>query len=117
MPDLATVIWVAVAGGLASVLRLSFSRWQGWLPWGVLLANTVASFLLGIWFTGQGWGQPVALIGVCGGLSTFSSVVAASGEYLRNKQWAKASIYAGLSLLIPFTALTAGLIVAPLLLN
>lgn len=117
MFDLPTVLAVVTAGGLASVLRLAFSRWHGWLPWGILLANTIASFLLGIWLDGQGWGQPVAIAGFCGGLSTFSSVVAASGEYIRAKNWLKATVYTGLSLAIPFTALSIGVIIAPQLLN
>ena len=117
MLDLGTVLAIAVAGGLASVLRLAFSRWHGALPWGILLANSLASLLLGLWLHGQGWGQPVAIAGLCGGLSTFSSVVAASGEYLRGKQWGKALANTALSLVLPFTALLLGVFVEPLLLN
>jgi CrcB protein len=115
--DLPTVLAIAVAGGGASVLRLVFSRWHGELPWGILLANSLASLLLGLWLEGQGWGQPVAMAGFCGGLSTFSSVVAASGEYLRAGQRARAVANTVLSLAVPFTALLLGVLVGPYLLN
>ena len=108
---------IGLAGGLASVLRLVLSRWHGWLPWGILLANTLASLALGLWLDGQGWGQPVAIAGFCGGLSTFSSVVAASGEYIRAGEWLKGLLYTALSFAVPFTALTLGVFVGPQLLN
>ena len=117
MSDFVLVLGVAVVGGFASVLRLALSKWHGWLPWGILLANSLAALALGLWLSGQGWGQPIAIAGFCGGLSTFSSVVAASGEYLRARQWLQASLYTVLSFAIPFTALTLGAFVGPLLLN
>lgn len=117
MFDLPTILAICAAGGAASVLRLTFSRWHGALPWGILLANCIASLLLGIWLHGQGWGQPVAMIGFCGGLSTFSSVVAASGEYLRSGERLKAVANTALNLTVPFTSLLLGIVVGAGLLN
>lgn len=117
MSDFALVLAVALAGGLASVLRLTLSKWHGWLPWGILLANSAASLGLGLVLHLAQAGQPIVVAGICGGLSTFSSVVAASGEYLRGRLWLKAALYTALSFAIPFTALTLGAFVGPLLLN
>ena len=117
MSDLVLVLAVALAGGLASVLRLTLSRWHGWLPWGILLSNTLASLVLGFVLGVAGNQQPIVVAGICGGLSTFSSVVAASGEYLRNRLWLKAALYTGLSFAIPFTVLAMGAFVGPRLLN
>jgi fluoride ion exporter CrcB/FEX len=115
--DLPLLLGVAVAGGLASVFRLVLSKWHGYLPWGILLANSVASFALAFWFDSQGNWQVIAAAGICGGLSTFSSVVAASGEYLRGKQWTRALIYTSVSFALPFTAFLLGGIVGAQLLN
>lgn len=117
MSDLPLLLGVAVAGGAASVLRLALAKWQGYLPWGILLANVLASFALGLWIDSQAPSQSILTAGICGGLSTFSSVVAASGEYLRGKQWVRALIYTGLSFALPFTAFLLGGFVGAQLLN
>ncbi|MFM6962883.1 MAG: fluoride efflux transporter FluC [Micrococcales bacterium] len=117
MPDISTILAIAAAGGLASVIRLALSRWHSRLPWGILLANIVASGLLGFWLHGDGMAKQVLIVGFCGGLSTFSSVVAASGEYIRAKETVKAVAYAVASLVLPLVALSLGVVVASGLLN
>ena len=116
---------IAIIGGGASVLRLVLSKWQGLLPWGVLLANTIAVFIVGVVhrndlhygnYSGVG-PTDLTLVAVCGGLSTFSSVVAAIAEYWRFKAWGKGFGYLALSLVIPFTAVLAGDALGRLLLN
>ncbi len=126
MFEWSTLALVAVVGGGASVLRLVFSKWQGLLPWGVLLANTIAAFIVGVvqrnaHAAGYGFGAvgplDITLVALCGGLSTFSSVAAAIAEYWRFKAWRKGFAYLALSLVIPFTAVLAGAAVGRLLLN
>ena len=76
---------VFVGGGLGSVLRYALGRWLlMWLPpiafpLGVLAVNVLASLVLGGlagWATGRAGAEPTRLlvgVGLCGGLSTFSS--------------------------------------------
>ena len=73
--------WVLLAagalGGLGAVMRALLSPWRGLLPWGVLLANTLAAIGIGA-AVGIGLeGAPLLLVagGLAGGLSTFSGVV------------------------------------------
>ena len=62
------ILGIFVAGGLGSVLRVLLSKFNGFWPWGILLANAVASF-----FASENrksfWGS-----GFAGGLTTMSAV-------------------------------------------
>lgn len=72
-----SVLLVALGGALGSVLRYALAqRYDGRSHPGTLVANTVASLLLGAC---AGWaltGSLLALVGtgVCGGLSTYSAL-------------------------------------------
>jgi CrcB protein len=76
---------VAVAGGIGAVIRLFAGRIQGILPWGILIANVSASFVVG--FAQQ---TPVLVVGIivisglAGGLSTFSTWAAQTTDLLRS---------------------------------
>ncbi len=75
---------IFLGGGLGSVLRYALGRWLPvWLPAtafpaGVLVANVLASLVLGGltgWATGRASAEPARWllgVGLCGGLSTFS---------------------------------------------
>lgn len=71
-----TVLWVALGGGIGAACRYVLGRLlDGSFHWGTLLANSAASLLLGLCV---GWsvdGPTFALLGVgiCGGMSTYSS--------------------------------------------
>jgi fluoride exporter len=74
---------VSVLGGAGSVARHLMGSWQGFLPWGILLANSLASVIAGL-AIGTGVYEVGLVIGLAGGLSTFSTFAAQSYEL-----WAK----------------------------
>ena len=117
MNSLVLALGVALFGGFASVLRLALSRWNGWLPWGILFANTVASLIAGFELIGSQSVNPLVVAGICGGLSTFSTFAGQTVEFFRAKRVVKAVINIAANLLLPFTAALAPLALASALLN
>ncbi|MEY4320669.1 MAG: hypothetical protein RLZZ471_610 [Actinomycetota bacterium] len=111
MLDPVLILLIALAGGLGSVVRLVFSGWRGKMPWGVLMANIVAGLVLGFIqvFTHWGLNNPlligVIFLGFCGGLSTFSSVAADTGNYWRDREFLKAWANLIANLTLPVVAL------------
>ena len=45
-------VLVAIVGGFGAVVRFWLSSWQGKLPWGILLANAIGSFIAGLAISG-----------------------------------------------------------------
>jgi CrcB protein len=117
MRMLLTGLGVAAFGGFASVIRLGLARWSGWLPWGILFANTAASFLAGIELLAESAPSPLIIAGICGGLSTFSTFAGNTVELARAKQYLRAVINMVANLVLPFTAAMAPLALAGALLN
>ena len=76
---------VAVLGGLGSALRFVLSRWQGTLPWGILMANILAATVAttAYFAFGQSYVSLVLVAGFAGGLSTFSAVSAQTFDYFK----------------------------------
>ena len=110
MSTLWFLLIVAGLGGLGSVLRFALSRITGVLPWGILIANTAASLIAGLFLAGASPAVPYALlaVGFAGGLSTFSSWAAQTGTYWQAKQYRKATYTAALNLILPMMAVIAG---------
>lgn len=108
---------VAGLGGVGTVLRFWLSRWSGWLPHGILLANSVASFVAGMLLMQPGPVPAILVIGLCGGLSTFSSFAAATVEFWRSGKRALAFVNTALNLVIPSTAAWLGVLLAGILLK
>jgi fluoride ion exporter CrcB/FEX len=108
----------SLAGGLGSVVRLFLSRWDSTLPWGILLANSAASFF-GAYFslTASPLFASIMVSGVMGGLSTFSSWAAATGEFWKRKQRGRAFGNGLLNLVIPMLSAMLGVTVVALLVN
>lgn len=111
MFDPGVLVIVALAGGLGSAMRLILSFWRGRMPWGVLLANIIAGLIIGFMqvFTQWNIGNPVLgtvlLLGLCGGLSTFSAVAADTGDYWRDRAYTKAISNLAANLTLPVVAL------------
>mgnify|MGYP000488146488 CR=1 FL=1 len=87
--DITNALAIAIAGGLGSVVRLVLARWIGKLPWGILVANVLASFIMGVGlgiFSFNSVLAQIVSVGLCGGLSTFSTFSAQTVEYFKAKQ-------------------------------
>ena len=100
---------VALAGGLGAVIRLFVGRWRGRLPWGILLANTLAGLILAFLQMislqiDDRFLFAVVFVGLCGGLSTYSSVAADTGNYLKDRAYGKAVANLAANLGIPLVA-------------
>ena len=117
MSTLLTALGVAMFGGVASVFRMGLSRWSGWLPWGILFANTSASFLVGLETIATPSQSPLIIAGICGGLSTFSSFAAHTVEFFRAGQVLRGLINIVANLVLPFAAALAPIAIAAALLN
>jgi CrcB protein len=103
-------VLVAIAGGFGSVVRFWLSHWQGKLPWGILLANAIGSFIAGLAVSGSidsAW----IVVGLAGGLSTFSTFAAQTHDLVAKRRLGAASLNVVLNLLIPAVSfLTASIL-------
>ena len=100
------------AGGLGSVLRVYLMRWQGALPFGLILTNTVAAGLVGYLLSGSDLPQGylfIAIVGFAGGLSTFAGVSKAAWEFWHNGRLVQMLLTLITNLLIPLLALMLAL--------
>jgi CrcB protein len=109
MELLITTAAVAVLGGVGSVLRYLASFWTGALPWGILLVNSIASFVVGLALS-SGENEIALVVGLAGGLSTFSTFAAQSFEYLQNQQRFRAIANFVLNLAVPALSLLTAVI-------
>ena len=113
---------IGVAGGIGAVLRHWLSnRPDAWMPWGTLAANTIATVIaasalvilelnagLPLLVSGDDWPPTLIgytlVVGLAGGMSTFSTVAGQVAELIRCKHWLRAVCYALASFAIPSTA-------------
>ncbi len=119
LATLGVALAIALAGGVGAVLRLFLSRWNGTLPWGILLANSLASLLSGflVWASPNAVVSAIVITGVMGGLSTFSSWAAATAEFWVAKQRLRMVLNWLYNLVIPMLCAMVGAAVGGLLLN
>lgn len=101
---MAELLVVAVMGGLGALLRGVLGKFNGFLPWGILIANTVATAVVGlVLFDAPQFGL-LLITGLAGGLSTFSTFVQQTWQLLRDgKRWA-AFTNVLLNVVLPSTA-------------
>ena len=103
-------VLVALAGGFGAVTRYGLSTWSGKLPWGILLANSLGSFIAGLAVAGSiesAW----LIAGLAGGLSTFSTFAAQTQDLFAKKQLGRALLNIVLNLLLPAVSfLTASIL-------
>lgn len=80
---------IGLAGGAGSVVRALLSKLDGWLPFGLFLANSLAAGLVAWLLLRPGLTLDlleIASIGFAGGLSTFSTAMKACFDfYLRGR--------------------------------
>ena len=104
MEILATALAVGVLGGVGSVLRHIAGFWSGALPWGILLVNSIGSFVVGLALASQAY-EIALVVGLAGGLSTVSTFAAQMFDYLKNEQRFKALANFALNLIVPALSL------------
>jgi CrcB protein len=101
-------ILIGAAGGTGSVIRALLARFDGWLPYGLFLANSLAAGLVGWLVVGStltaGY-LTVLTVGFAGGLSTFSTAMRASFDFYHRGRLVQSSITLVGNLFIPMVAL------------
>ena len=95
-----SLLIVALMGGLGSTIRFLIGSWQSFLPWGILLATSIASFVAGLAY-GNDLLELALLTGFAGGLSTFSTFAAQTFELWTNRSKGLALLNGALNLVLP----------------
>ena len=113
------ILLVAIGSGLGGVLRYLVPCWMGaakGFPWATLTVNVVGSRLIGILSGllarhGGSSAESIrcfAVVGFCGGFTTFSTFSNETFRLLENSQWLSAAGYAGLSVAAGVAAVFLG---------
>ena len=113
------ILLVAVGSGLGGVLRYLVPCWIGTakgFPWATLTVNVVGSLLIGLLSGllarhGGSSAESVrafAVVGFCGGFTTFSTFSNETFRLIENGQWLSAAGYVGLSVVAGLVAVCVG---------
>ena len=113
------IFLVAVGSGLGGVLRYLVPCWIGTtkdFPWATLTVNVVGSLLIGLLSGllarhGGSSAESIrafAVVGFCGGFTTFSTFSNETFRLIENSQWLSAAAYVSLSILAGLTAVFLG---------
>ena len=113
------ILLVAVGSGLGGVLRYLVPGWIGaakGFPWATLTVNVVGSLLIGLLsgLLARHGGSSAdsirafAVVGFCGGFTTFSTFSSETFRMLENNQWLPAAGYVGLSVAAGLVAVFIG---------
>lgn len=105
-PILLTLL-IAAAGGFGSVIRVYITRWEGPIPFGVILTNTLAAGLVGYIYGGHLTQDYllIASIGFAGGLSTFSGIAKAGFDFWHTGRLAQIFISLAANIVVPLLAM------------
>ena len=98
------VLVVAIAGGIGASIRHLLGSFKGYLPWGILVANTLATAVAAWAFLSQPQLGLVLVAGLAGGLSTFSTFVGQTWQLLAERKRLAAFLNILLNLVLPSTA-------------
>ena len=113
-----TVIWVALgsaAGGVCRYLVSHLLNAGGGFPWGTLTVNVVGSLAIGAlsgWLAHQSAQATAirlfAVVGFCGGFTTFSTFSNEAFRLLEQSQWGLFAGYVGASVVAGLAAVALG---------
>lgn len=119
---IASLLLVGVGGALGAMLRYGLTRYAhlrgqpNW-PWATFVVNVVGSFVLGMLVVTSTEATWLLLgVGVCGGLTTFSTFAADALLLVQAERRRSATYYVIGSALASMVSLTAGLMLASALL-
>ena len=113
------ILLVAIGSGLGGVLRYLVPCWMGaakGFPWATLTVNVVGSLLIGVLSGllarhGGSSAEAVrafAVVGFCGGFTTFSTFSNETLRLMENGPWLSAVAYVGLSVAAGLAAVFLG---------
>ena len=117
------ILLVAIGSGLGGVLRYLVPCWI-WAakgsPWATLTVNVVGSLLIGLLSGllarhGGSSAESIrcfAVVGFCGGFTTFSTFSNETFRMLENNQWLSAAGYVGLSVAAGLVAVFVGYLIS-----
>lgn len=94
----AAAMFVALGGAVGAVARHVLDRTitprtPGDYPSGILVANLVGSFVLGlVTAMGAGWVVPAIGVGFCGALTTYSTVAASTWAFAEERRVGRAVV-------------------------
>lgn len=109
---------ISLAGGIGAVMRLYLGKWIGKLPWGILLANVTGSLIVGLLSSnGNVMLATILITGFAGGLSTFSSFVAQTVDFVRDRHIGLGVLNVLANLVLSSTAVVLGQSIAAALLK
>ena len=117
-----TVVYVAVGSALGGVCRYLVSALlnsPSGFPWGTLGVNVLGSLVIGLvsgWLAhGSGSAAAIrafAVVGFCGGFTTFSTFSNEAFRMMEQSQWGLFAGYVAASLLAGFAAVGLGFLVS-----
>ena len=113
------ILLVAIGSGLGGVLRYLVPCWIGaakGFPWATLTVNVVGSLLIGLLSGllarhGGSSAESIrafAVVGFCGGFTTFSTFSNETFRLIESSQWLSAVAYVSLSILAGLAAVLLG---------
>ena len=117
------ILLVAVGSGLGGVLRYLVPSWIGaakGFPWATLTVNVGGSLLIGILSGllarhGGSSAEAVrafAVVGFCGGFTTFSTFSNETFRLIESNQWLSAAVYVGVSVVAGLAAVFLGYLIS-----
>ena len=121
---MATILAIAVGGGIGSVARYLFTLWCERLlgedfPYGIFLANIIGSFAIGICFVIlleraalPEIARSLLMVGFLGGFTTFSTFSLQTIGMLQAGRWLEAGVYIFGSVLLSILGAWAGIVLA-----